>query len=102
MHKSDVFKSPHQPIVRDHIEKMYDADRESDQSDKEDSNYPSVGTAGAFNEQIPHKKKTRNKVDVSQLTPRQLEQRYKKSILNKRNNDRAKAEKNALRFSGVR
>lgn len=102
MHKSDVFKPPHQPIVRDHMEKMYDADMESDQSDKEESNYPSVGTAGAFNEQTPYKKKTRNKVDVSQLTPSQLEQRRKKLILNKKNNQRAKSEKNALRLSGVR
>ena len=102
MHKSDVFKSPHQPIVRDYTEKMYDADMDSVQSDKEESHYPNVATAGDFDEHIPHNvvRKTRKKVDVSLLNPHQLEQRRKKAVLNKTSNDRVQAEKVASRQVG--
>ena len=102
MHNSDVFKSPQQPIVRDYAEKMYGADMESVQSENEESHYPSVATAGAFDEQISHNvvRKTRKKVDVSLLNPHQLEQRRKDAILNKTSNDRAQAEKVASRPVG--
>ena len=102
MYNSDFFKSTPKPdvvIPREHKnEIVYDGDKE--ESDTE-SHYPSVASdKGAFTEPTPKniEKKTRQKVDVSKLTPKELLQRAKKTILNKANNDRAQEAKVAKRF----